>query len=69
MATKQKPTIARGAVVERSLIQRKIRRLRAMMLSRPRTARRLGYTEALIDLTIWLQDQHRRTKRPGGIGR
>lgn len=67
--TTRKPTVARGAVIERALIQRYISRRRRRLLTWPRTARRLGYTEALIDLRIWLHDQHRRTKRPGGIGR
>lgn len=74
MAAKRKPTIAAGAVIERSLVVRWARRcihgLNDMTFDVPeRAAHRAGMVDALNDLIDWLKSQPQRTRRAGGIGR
>ena len=71
----RKPTVARGAVIARSLVQRyiarQIRKVSVMRASRAGTSavHLRGYIAGLQDLRVWLIDQPTRTKRKGGIGR
>jgi len=69
MPNRRKPTVARGAVIERSLIKRWIGRTAAQVNTQPKSPRTRGYCEALADLLDWLRLQPGRTNRPGGIGR
>lgn len=55
-------TVATGAVIERSLIQRWITRQLKLFSS-------TDYRMACIELRKWLKAQPARTKKPGGIGR
>lgn len=69
MAKKRAATVARGAVIERYLVQRKIARaLRIITLSGGGSFRE-GQRDALIQMRDWLKAQPARTKKPGGIGR
>lgn len=62
MATKRKPTINTGAVIERDLIRRWARR----KLS---TIPDVRASTVLQELLVWLDLQRIRTKRKGGLGR
>jgi hypothetical protein len=62
-------TVAAGAVIARDLLQRKLRRELRRELSDAEGTYEEGYRHALQQLTQWLRDQPRRTRRPGGIGR
>jgi hypothetical protein len=61
-------TVGKGAVIARSLVQRKISRMRSKLSVLFQTER-IGYESALNELSQWLREQPKRTKRPGGIGR
>lgn len=71
MAKKRAATVARGAVIERSLIQQKLSRMTkaADDATTKNGAQIVGYLEALNELRAWLKAQPARTKKPGGIGR
>ncbi len=65
----RKATVARGAVIERSLVQRKIRRMLKMTETAGNKAWAEGVRAALNELMDWLKEQPKRTARKGGIGR
>ena len=72
----RKPTKAAGAVIERDLLRRWIRRERRRCAGSADIGTggvdryySQGYEKALDDLSEWLDAQPQRTKRPGGIGR
>lgn len=65
--TTRKPTIARGAVIERALVLAKIRRILDMTPDSGVYSR--AYRHGLSDLSDWLKKQPGRTARKGGIGR
>jgi hypothetical protein len=69
MATSRRPTQARGAVIERSLVQRWASRQHVQVATQGSGPRVRGYLDALLDLEQWLREQPKRTRRPGGIGR
>lgn len=61
----RKPTIARGAVIERSLVKRKLRREKV-----DETWGEYPQVRDFIDyICDWLDQQPKRTARKGGIGR
>ena len=65
-----KQTVARGAVIGRSLVQGFItRQIRKVSRAIPQTDLTRGYLAGLLDVRVWLKDQKHRTDRPGGIGR
>ena len=65
----RKPTVARGAVIARTLIRRWAQRTTKQVRTQGNGPRVRGYLEALADLDLWLHEQPARTKRSGGIGR
>ena len=65
---KRKPTLAAGAVIERSLLRRHIKRKLAMVLGSS-TPWGIGYRAALNEMLSFVDTQPARTKRKGGIGR
>lgn len=69
MAKTRRPTIARGAVIERDLVQRYLRRLMKQVATQGHGPRQQGYIDCAQDVSGWLKEQPRRTRRRGGIGR
>jgi hypothetical protein len=67
---KRKATVARGAVIERALVQQRCRRMvKAVKAAKIHTLHESGYVLALEELEDWLTAQPVRTTRKGGIGR
>ena len=68
---RRNPTIAAGAVIERSLVKRWISR-ELNETKQPHTGGSGfwdGYKACLFQLKSWLKAQPKRTATPGGIGR
>lgn len=73
MPKMRKITKATGAVIERDLVMRYLRRRRAWWTRQELFGERAWYQEGarteLAIAQVWLQKQSQRTKKAGGIGR